>query len=107
MWALEDDLHAGTHAQAINPDDPWYYYYQFVSHRTVTSVGYKTAQSYINDTMGTLGQLTSYSDMDLDGASDDLSRSQYYGMMPAFWARMLRLSRRPLPVPFSAISRRA
>ena len=85
MWALEDDLHAGTHAQAINPDDPWYYYYQFVSHRTVTSVSYKTAQSYINDTMGTLGQLTSYSDMDLDGASDDLSRSQYYGMMPAFW----------------------
>ena len=85
MWALEDDLHAGTHAQAVNPDDPWYYYYQFVSHRTVTTVSYKTAQSYINDTMGTLGQLTSYSDMDLDGASDDLSRSQYYGMMPAFW----------------------
>ena len=85
MWALEEDLHSGGHAWAVNPDDPWYYYYQFVSHRTLTSVSYMQAQSFINDSMGTLGQMTSYNDMDLDGVNDDFSRSQYYEMMTAFW----------------------
>lgn len=85
LYALLDDLHTATHDHAVNPDNPWYNYYQFVSHRTITSVGYKQGEQYVASAMDAHGPIVDYVDLNLDGADDTLTRTQYYGVMPAFW----------------------
>lgn len=85
LWALEEDLRAGNYDHAVNASDPWYNYYQFVSHRTLTSVSASAVQDYISSAMGVTGPIVTYTDMDLDGACDLLTRSQLDGTADAFW----------------------
>ncbi|NCB34403.1 MAG: cell wall-binding protein, partial [Erysipelotrichia bacterium] len=60
-------------------------YYQFVSHRTVTSITEQQLEDYLANTMGIIGKPVSYQDDDKDSADDTRTRSQYYGELPAFW----------------------
>ena len=83
--AMIDDLRNGTHTSSMNPDDPWYDYYQFVSHRTLTNVTESQMESYLSDTMGIIGKPVSYQDDDKDSADDTRTRSQYYGELSEFW----------------------
>ena len=85
LYALLDDLRAGVHEHAVNNGNPWYNYYQFVSHRTITSIGYKQAEQYVGAAMDAHGPIINYVDLNLDGADDTLTRTQYYGVMNAFW----------------------
>lgn len=85
LYALLDDLRIQSHEHAVNNGNPWYNYYQFVSHRTLTSVDYKQAEQYVATAMDAHGPIVNYVDLNLDGADDTLTRTQYYGVMKAFW----------------------
>lgn len=47
-----DDYKAQTRARAINPGDPYYNYYQFVSNRTKTSFTAQDINSYVRNYLG-------------------------------------------------------
>ncbi len=85
LYLMLDDYRNDTREQSVNPEDPYYNYYQFVSQRTVTSASQTDIESYFKDELGLRGQLTSYSDQDKDGSDDTLTRSQMYGNFSAFW----------------------
>ena len=74
-----------TRANSLNPDSPYYDYYQFVPHRSLTAVSPEAFAAYLQDTMGIHGAMDSYRDDDKDGVDDNLSRSQLYGITDAFW----------------------
>lgn len=80
-----EDYYNGVRDGSVNPDDPYYNYYQFVSHRTLTNVSASEAEDYIENTMGIKGFMQSYSDRDLDSSDDTLTRSQLYKSTDAFW----------------------
>jgi len=85
LWKMLDDIRSGSHDQSANPSDPYYDYYQFVSHRTQTAATEQAMEDYLRNTMGIIGLPVSYQDDDKDSADDTLTRSQYYGLIPAFW----------------------
>ncbi len=80
-----DDYRNDTRENSINPDDPYYNYYQFVSHRTITNASLAQAEEGLENTFGILAPIDAYQDDDKDTIDDTLSRSQYVGNLPAFW----------------------
>lgn len=47
-----DDYRAGTYANSVNPEQPYYNYYQYLSHRSKTSYVSREINSYIVDYLG-------------------------------------------------------
>ena len=82
---LLDDLKNDTHENSVNPDDPRYDYFQFVSHRTVTNVTPEEAEKWLRETLLVKGAMDHYQSDQADGTDDTLTRSQLYGQIPAFW----------------------
>ena len=85
LYAMLDDLRNNVHEAAVNAGNPWYDYYQYVSHRTLTNASYQDMESYLTGTMDVQGQIDFYSDNEKDGINDTLTRSQYYGNIVSFW----------------------
>ncbi len=81
---LTNDLANDSHESAVN-EMPYYNYYQFVGHRTLTSYEASEVEAYLEDTIGIHGAMDSYVDADVNGEDDTITRSQLYGMMDAFW----------------------
>ncbi len=80
-----DDLKNGTYENSVNPDDPRYDYYQYVSHRTLTPVSPVQAEKWLRETMMVKGAMDHYQSDPADGTDDTLTRSQLYGQIPVFW----------------------
>ncbi len=55
-----DDLAERSHAHAINVDEPFYQYYQYLSHRTTTNYSEEELRQYIQDTLHIKGSMTTY-----------------------------------------------
>ncbi|MBR4164603.1 MAG: glucosaminidase domain-containing protein [Solobacterium sp.] len=81
---LTEDLAHETHESAIN-EMPYYNYYQFLPHRTLTAYNASEVEAYLENTLGIRGAMDSYNDADVNGEDDTVTRSQLYGMMDAFW----------------------
>lgn len=84
MHNLLDDLKNDSFENAVN-DEPYYNYYQYVSHRTYTNIDIDSMNDYFTDTLGIQGKLSHYSDKDKDSIDDTLTRSQYYGEIEDFY----------------------
>ena len=80
-----DDYRNDERTNAVNPDNPYYNYYQFVSHRTITNNSASEVEDYIENTMGITDYIDTYSDRDLDSNDDTMTRSQLYKSSDAFW----------------------
>ncbi len=80
-----DDYSNSVRDSAVNADEPYYNYYQFVSHRTITNSSSSEVEDYIENTMGITDYIDVYSDRDLDSNDDTMTRSQLYKSADAFW----------------------
>ncbi len=85
LWTMLDDLKIGSHGGSVNPYEPYYNYYQFVSHRTLTNVTYEEVLAYFRDSLQINHQISNYLDMDKDSADDTLNRSQFYENEDSFF----------------------
>ncbi|MBR3357041.1 MAG: glucosaminidase domain-containing protein [Solobacterium sp.] len=81
---LLDDLKEGGHGRAVNTE-PWYCYYQYLSHRSITELLPSGMQKWLEETNGINGPMTQYLDNDGDSVCDILNRSQYWGTVDAFY----------------------
>ena len=82
---LLDDYKNDSYANSINVSEPYYNYYQFVSHRTLTNITQQQMEKYLHESLLIDDVIYSYEDMDKDSADDSLTRSQFYGSEFAFY----------------------
>lgn len=82
---LLDDYKNDSYANSINVSEPYYNYYQFVSHRTLTNITQQQMEEYLHESLLIDDVIYSYEDMDKDSADDSLTRSQFYGSEFAFY----------------------
>lgn len=80
-----DDYRASSHEHSVNPNDPHYDYYQFISHRTLTNADVEDGKRYFDEIMGITKSIDRFNDDDKDVMDDTLTRSQYYNTEDAFW----------------------
>lgn len=81
---MSDDIRNQHHAHAVNPE-PYYNYYQFVSHRTISNISYEEIQTYFQETAMITKPIQAYRDYDRDSVHDILNQSQYVGYEKAFF----------------------
>ena len=84
LRVLSDDMREAAYSHSLNPHSPYYDYYQFVSHRSLTHVSLEQAEQWLKDS-GIMGAMSGYQSDEANGIDDTLNRSQLYGMMPYFW----------------------
>ncbi|MBQ1507799.1 MAG: glucosaminidase domain-containing protein, partial [Erysipelotrichaceae bacterium] len=82
---MSDDLRKNVRDHAVNAEDPYYNYYQYLSHRTKTRYEAEEIFDHFSKTLSIDGRLHTYRDMSHDNANDEVNRSQYYGVLPAFF----------------------
>ncbi|MCI5773815.1 MAG: glucosaminidase domain-containing protein [Erysipelotrichaceae bacterium] len=85
MGALLEDYQNGSYGLSVNANEPYYNYYQFVSHRSLTNITQQDMENYLKDQLLIDDVIYSYEDMDKDSADDSLTRSQFYGNEFAFY----------------------
>lgn len=85
LYLMLDDYRNGIRENSVNPSDPWYDWYQFVSHRTLSNATEEQVDSYIQKTMGVRSPIVSFLDNDKDGIDDVLTQSQLFGLTDTFF----------------------
>ena len=83
---MVDDERDEIRENAINAKEPFYNYYQYLPHRSLTSYDEKELSSYFKNELMIDSRLRSYMDMDGDEVSDAFNESQYADVIPYFFA---------------------
>ena len=78
------DLQEDRHSNALNRDDPFYFYYQYLSHRSLSSYSQDDLEYYFNDILGIDRTVTSYKDRDRNSVHDTLNQSLYFDELDSF-----------------------
>ena len=84
LYGMLDDYRNGIRDNSVNPENAWYNWYQFVSHRTISKATRDDISTYLTETMGLTGPIDRFLDTDKDGTGDILNQSQLYGTEEAF-----------------------
>lgn len=79
-----DDYRNNTNDNSINKDNPYYNYYQFVSHRQLTNASIKEISDYFSDRLMIEQGIDIYLDLDKDSANDTMTSSQFYQQADTF-----------------------
>lgn len=85
LYQMLDDYKHKTFEHAVNVNEPYYDYYQFVSHRTLTSITKEDLESYFTNTIGMKQSSLYYQDDDRDSMDDQLTSSQLFDTVDAFY----------------------
>ena len=79
------DAQAGSTASSVNPSEPFYFYYQYLPHRSLTWISAEQLESYFQDALGIDKTITTYRDRDRNSVHDTLNQSLYYQQASAFF----------------------
>ena len=80
-----DDYQNNLFENALNYERPYYNYYQYLSHRSLTNYTYQEIEDYFYQTLCFDKKLDSYIDHSRDNANDIVNRSQYYDELKSFF----------------------
>ena len=80
-----DDYRNDEHVGAINSDNPYFNYYQYLPHRSYTNYSVDEIEDYFTNTLFLDGKIQFYDDLNLDQANDDVNLSQMYNEWPSFF----------------------
>lgn len=84
MYTLVNDLRSGAN-NSLNNANPYYNYYQYVSHRTTTNITVDELKAYYRDELGINDVIYSYQDNDFNSVDDSFTRSQFFGNEDSFY----------------------
>ena len=84
FYSMIDDYNNDSYDLAAN-EDPYYNYYQYISHRSLTNYSSNELKDYFYKVLGFNNRLVHYVDLDNDHASDEINRSQLYGNVDEFF----------------------
>ncbi len=85
FFLMSDDYRDSVRENSVNAEEPYYNYYQYLSHRTMTNYEYSEIEEYFTDVLQFDKRLNSYSDQSWDNANDSVNRSQYAGELKSFF----------------------
>lgn len=80
-----DDYRNNVSTGAINSEDPYYNYYQYLPHRSYTNYSQKELEDYFTNVLYIDGKIQFYDDLNIDAANDDVNLSQYYDEFESFF----------------------
>lgn len=82
FYLLSDDAASGIHENAVDPDSAYYAYFMYLPYRSLSSYSGDELNAFL-DSLYT-GRLDHYSDLNGDGANDQLALSQLYNQGKSF-----------------------
>ncbi len=85
FYQMSDDYRDGTYEHAVN-GEACYNYFQYLPYRSYSAYSEKDLYSYLHDDLNLDRRLDHYKDNNLDGANDEVNRSQLVGMEGDFIA---------------------
>ena len=85
FYLMIDDYRNESYESATN-NEPYYNYYQYLPYRSITRYTCEEISDYFKNVLGINGGLTHYYDLNGDGASDEVNRSQFYNNFNTFFA---------------------
>ncbi len=80
-----DDKKNESHDSAINKDEPYYNYYQYISHRSTTNYSYEQFNTYLQDVKCYNQTIQAYYDPDSNNSHNILSQSLIMQGTKAFY----------------------
>ena len=80
-----DDYRNDVYDNAINSDEPYYNYYEYLPHRSYTNYNLADVEDYFTSKLFIDGKIQFYDDLNLDSANDDVNLSQFYGELASFF----------------------
>lgn len=80
-----DDVRNNTHDHATNHDEPYYNYYQYLSHRSLTNYSFEEFEDYLINQKGFKTTIYSFMDNDHNQIHDNLSQSLIMQGSEAFY----------------------
>ncbi|NLC96085.1 MAG: hypothetical protein GX675_00730 [Erysipelotrichaceae bacterium] len=85
LWMMLDDYKSNNTISSINNNNPYYNYYQYLSHRSITSYDETDVNNYINNVLHINSNIKKYADLDKDSTDDTLTNSQFYNQAFSFF----------------------
>lgn len=84
FYSMIDDYRNNEHINSIN-EYPYYNYYQYLPHRSLTNYSTDELKNYFYEELGMNSRSIDYYDLDRDNASDKINRSQMYDNIDSFF----------------------
>lgn len=84
FYTMIDDYRQETYENSLN-ETPYYNYYQYLPHRSLTNYELTEIENYVYETLGINNKLNHYDDINNDSAADEINRSQLYGEIHSFF----------------------
>ncbi|MCF0116389.1 MAG: hypothetical protein HUJ56_13655, partial [Erysipelotrichaceae bacterium] len=84
LKALLEDYRYDSRRNAVN-SEPYYNYYQYVSHRSYTQIPLEDLEKYFYEDLNISGEMSYYVDKNRDSVSDVLNKSQFYDNIDSFY----------------------
>ncbi|MDO4701590.1 MAG: glucosaminidase domain-containing protein [Erysipelotrichaceae bacterium] len=85
FFKMIDDYRLNTNQQSINKDNPYFNYYQYLPHRSISNYQQDEVADFFYKTLHIDGKLDHYLDLDRNSVNDIMNRSQYYQELAAFF----------------------
>jgi len=82
---MSDDYYNEVYDHAINKDNPYYNYYEYLPHRSYTNYTLEEVEDYYYDFLKINRKITSYDDLNRDNANDEVNASQFYNELDSFF----------------------
>lgn len=79
------DYRNGERQSSVNPNNPYYNYYQYLPFRTESNYTFEEINDYINKYLYIDSSLDEYFDFNDDGANDYVNKSQFYDEIESFF----------------------
>lgn len=80
-----DDYLNERYDAAVNANAPYYNYYQYLPHRSLSNYQVNDIEQYFYENLRFDRKLQDYFDLNLDNANDAVNESQYYGELASFF----------------------
>ena len=83
---MTDDYRSEVYENAVNAEDPYYNYFQYLPHRSLTAYSSEEVDAYFRDSMMYTQRPANFFDLGGDSVADSLNASQLAGNIEAFFA---------------------
>ncbi len=85
FYKMVDDLKNKDHSNALNKNDPYFNYYQYLPYRTFTNYDPLSVEGYFKNDLKFDGKINRFIDEDGDGINDIVNKSQLYDEIISFF----------------------
>lgn len=80
-----DDYRIDSHKLSVNSNQPYFNYFMYLPHRSISNYQYSDIQKYFSDNLMIEAKLNSFQDLNKDYINDVVNRSQLHDSLTSFF----------------------